>query len=315
MRADHPEPLNPQIPKSLNPRSAFTLIELLVVIVIIGILTGLLVAAAGPVRNLVRNWRMKSEITQLALALERVRNDLGGGQYPPDATNSADWQQFLRRAFPRWNSTNFPAPFTPGNAAEALVFWLGGRRDGSGNFIGFSANPVNPFDTTSTTGRIGPFFEFDRTRIGPGSSGNLSSTLVYYPQNDLAISMTAAPPAAGTAPQPYTYFKAVATGTAANTTSCYNGTNSQPAFNYATPFLDNAAMRLSGGTGRIWIWINPQSFQLLCPGLDGLYGDAANSRATTDSNPPLYPDGSNYGTNTFDDVTNFSRGKLESDMP
>jgi prepilin-type N-terminal cleavage/methylation domain-containing protein len=306
-------------------RRAFTLIELLTVIVIIGILTGLLVAAAVPVRILVLNWRMKSEIKQMELAVERVRTDLGGGQYPPDSTNSNDFWQFFRRAFPRcsFSANNPPSGVTlPGTPAEALVFWLGGMRDSNGNFVGFSANPVNPFDTTSSTGRIGPFFDFDRTRLGPGATSGSSSfssnpwNWAYYPQNNITTvasnsgnPITASvPPAAGSAPQPYTYFKAVGGGTAG---SYYNGTSTQPSCNYATPFLDAAAMRTASASGSsAYIWINPQSFQLLCPGLDGIYG------ATTDSNPPAYPDGTNYGQNTLDDITNFSKGsKLESDMP
>jgi prepilin-type N-terminal cleavage/methylation domain-containing protein len=343
-------------------RRAFTLIELLVVIVIIGILMGLMVAAAGPVRILVLNWRMKSEVTQMALALERVRSDLGGGQYPPDSSNlaagsvsTADFQQFFRRAFSRCQCTfalnSTPPTVTvstptgtltynlPGNPAEALVFWLGGARDTSGNFIGFSSNPLNPFDTSSSTGRIGPFFEFDRSRVGPGASSNGNSNFssnpwnwVYYPQNNLTTNQAGtpitavAPPSAQYPPQPYTYFKAVANAYAPAWTSGYN-------CNCAMPFVDAAAtvQAQSASSNAPPVWVNAQSFQLLCPGLDGLYGDAANTngpQATTQApNPPLYPsgtwsggtvnlNGSNYGKNTLDDITNFSKGsKLESDMP
>ncbi|MGA2066906.1 MAG: type II secretion system protein [Thermoguttaceae bacterium] len=289
-----------------NPRRrrGFTLVEILTVIVIIGVLTGLLLAAAGPVRNMVRNYRMKSEVTQLGQALERVRNELGGGQYPPDATNQADWNLFLRRAFPRWNQNNFPAPGMPTTPAEALVFWLAGMVDtNSGSptynqFIGFSANPLNPFDISSTAARIGPFYDFDRTRTGPGSSGSAVSCLVYYPQNDLTPPLPSSTQQA-TSPQPYVYFKAVATAYAPAWQNGYN-------FNNAVPFVDAAAMRATGMSGT-YIWVNPQSFQLLCPGLDGIYG------ATTDGTPPRYPDGNNYGQNTFDDITNFAKGKLESD--
>jgi prepilin-type N-terminal cleavage/methylation domain-containing protein len=275
-----------QNPKSKIPhrRRGFTLVEILMVVVIIGVLAGLLLAAAVPVRNAVRNWRMKSEIKQLELALEQARNQLFGGQYPPDTLNPADWQQCVRRAFPRYSGAVPTPPTTP---AEALVFWLGGMKDPtSGNFIGFSSNPLNPFDASTNTNRIGPFFNFDRTRVGPGSGAGL---YVYYPQNDLTTPTTA-PPAAGTAPQPHVYFKAVA--------AAYTGT-----FNNAQPYVDVAADP-SGAT-----WVNPQSFQLMCPGLDGLY-----SASTGGS--PHYPKGDNYGQNTYDDITNFtSRAKVESDMP
>ena len=60
------------------------------------------------------------------------------------------------------------------------------------------------------------------------------------------------------------------------------------------PFLDSTSPTT---------FINPQSYQLLCPGLDGIYGP------TTDSNPPQYPSGTNYNPTTgIDDMTNFTQG-------
>ena len=57
---------------------------------------------------------------------------------------------------------------------EALVFLLGGYADGSGSapsFLGFSSNPLNPMDVTNTKYKLkGPFYEFDKTRIKPGTS-------------------------------------------------------------------------------------------------------------------------------------------------
>jgi prepilin-type N-terminal cleavage/methylation domain-containing protein len=270
-------------------RRGFTLVEILTVIVIIGVLMGLILAAAGPVRNIMRNYRMKSEITQLSLSIERVRNELLGGQYPPDGSNQADWQQAFRRAFPR-SQQAVPNQMT---AASALLFWLGGMVDtnsGSptnGQYIGFSSNPVNPFDITPGTARIGPFFDFDRTRVVKDGSGNP----VFLPQNDMPTS------------QPYLYFKAVAGAYGQTATVTVQGTTTNQ-----MAYVDSAAMALAGTTTPIWV--NPQSFQLMCPGLDGLYS------ATKDGNPPRYPDGTNYQGNTFDDVTNFTkRAKVESDMP
>ena len=69
---------------------------------------------------------------------------------------------FIKRAFPRYNIAQGVPSITPDTA---LVFWLGGATDGNGNFIGFSANPQNPFDTSAA--RIGPYYDFDKTRIGP----------------------------------------------------------------------------------------------------------------------------------------------------
>ena len=105
--------------------------------------------------------RDQLEMTQLTEAIENFRTQISGGQYPPDGTNPADTVQFLRVAFPI-SGVELPpgtyhggAAFTP---ATALVFWLGGAQNASGNFIGFSTNPEDPFDTG--TARLATTFVF-----------------------------------------------------------------------------------------------------------------------------------------------------------
>ena len=76
----------------------------------------------------------------------------------------------------------YPTPqlLTP---ATALVFWLGGMQDANGNFIGFIADPTDPFDInyakvhgkgTYQKTRIGPFFDFQKSRV---------SGYFYFPDN------------------------------------------------------------------------------------------------------------------------------------
>ncbi len=73
-------------------------------------------------------------------------------------------------------------------------------------------------------------------------------------------------------------------------------------------------------------WMNPRSYQILCPGLDGFFSPCSSAASkggvyllgteSKDKNgryAPIYPDGLNYGTNTQDDITNFSNGKLSDD--
>ena len=174
--------------KTSYRKSAFTLIEILVVIAIIGILMGFLTLGIGQARAKARNMRLVAELKQVEMAIDRVRNELGGGDYPPDGTDYNDVMRFCRRAFPRavfWDSTSntaqpagavpFPTLLSP---ATALTFWLGGVRDpGSGTYLGFSANPVDPFDyypiknmTSGTSmpvfpSRKGPYYEFDKSRL------------------------------------------------------------------------------------------------------------------------------------------------------
>jgi hypothetical protein len=276
-------------------------------------------------------------------------------------------------------------------ADTALAFWLGGLRDASGNFVGFSADPTDPFNLntnhpynpTSPEARIGPYFDFDKTRVsqtyynGPatemldlgaavsspiGGNGLLTTAsgysyyigaTAYFPQNDQVLTM---PTTATTRPamtySPYLYFKAVASKYS-DTTGALNATsNAGETYHFwvqpgdtansnvcITPFKDaRAATALNTlpnppqNTPRAWV--NPQSFQLLCPGLDGYFAQAINGNfynlarqaSDSDGNPaydakqrfaPIYPDGLNYNTTparTQDDVTNFGSGALSGDM-
>jgi prepilin-type N-terminal cleavage/methylation domain-containing protein len=273
-----------------SSRSGFTLVEMLTVIVIIGILVGLIAAAVVPARTYVKNSRMKKEISDLATAIETCKAELGLSDFPADFSNADDLKRCLAKAFPRCDAASLAtqANAVAKNPGQALVFWLGGMKDANGNYIGFSRDQRNPFDTTSTS-RIGPFFAFDKAR--------LSSDGYYYPQNDkpAAMDSTATPNA------PYVYFKPVG-GDYTNCTFTGTGTTSTTVRAYRdTGSLDN-----SGNPG----WANKDSYQILCPGLDGKYG-TGNS----------YPTGkvkgvaTAYSKENFDDITNFTKGvKIESDM-
>ena len=300
-------------------RRGFTLIEILVVITIIGLLLGLLTMGIGQARARARNMRMVAEVKQLATAIERVRNELGGGEYPPDGTDRNDWNRFCRRAFPWANLAQTDPPFDP---STALVFWLGGVRDaGSGALNGFSANPATPFDNT-TPSRIGPFYDFDKSRLAGGN---------YRPQNDLGDSA------------PILYFKAVngkysdTIGVPGpnlppdNTTERYHSCWGQVPFKDARTALNTGAATRRAVVARGWM--NPKSCQILSPGLDGHFGAAISgtfisggggTESSDGSKPPLYapiyPDGVNYpprpNNYTNDDITNFMQGgKLQDDMP
>jgi len=257
---------------------AFTLVELLTVITIIGILAGLISAVAIKVRTTALDLRIKKEVADLALAIERVRTELGHGEYPCDFTNDGDTRRFMARAFHHWDSSNFDPRKYGLYAESALTFWLGGVwNDGEEEFIGFSANPLNPLDNSSNVGRIGPFFDFDKGRLRREQRGS-GTVVLYYPPNNKK------PDAAH---DPYVYFKSA------------NGEYSKLDRSGAKSF------QRKGGT-----WVNPDSFQLLCPGMDGSYGDPLPRDTFR-----VYPDGENYAPETDDDITNFSNGRLSDDMP
>ena len=376
-------------------RRGFTLVEILTVVLIISLLLGLITAAIVPARARVKIWRMQAEIKQMELAIERVKTELGGGEYPPDGAdtnnnvNNADAIRFLRRAFPRasytYNYTAATGLTAQGTGAAvslglrpdtAICFWLGGMRDPSGNFIGFNADPTDPLNLNTAynpnanppQGRIGPFFDFDRSRVSQAGAGllmPLSSTVAntgwnatasayigncdYFPQNDQLISYPASTATAGVSMTyaPFLYFKSVmakysdvqAAGLIDNSGEYYHAwtapatcTQTGTAAIAVIPFKNSQAATTSltdptkAGTAARG-WINPSSFQILCPGLDGYYDAAQATGSLTpyiggtegpDKNTtyaPIYPDGLNYGKNTMDDVTNFSNGKLQNDMP
>jgi len=65
-----------------RPRHAFTLVELLVVITIIGILAGLITAAAVNARRAAKRAVIRTEISELEMAIEKYKTEYG--EYPPD---------------------------------------------------------------------------------------------------------------------------------------------------------------------------------------------------------------------------------------
>ena len=314
-------------------RIGFTLVEVLVVIAIIGMLVALLLPAVMAAKTSAKKTVVKSDMTEIVNALENFKTSIGNGQYPPDGTNPADLQQFCKAAWPRvyWVTTTANYSATPPQVlypkitpATALCFWLGGAQDAATNphFIGFSANPANPFDYGAS--RTPVILEFDRTRVNPSPSGASKNVLTsnaasstyynlyeYYPPNGKDITSGAN--------APYVYYKAVPVPTSSTNTvyttklgiSPANPQQQWPWQPTETYLLKPQSVTIlscqpytdSTSTTNPKAFVNPQSFQLLCPGLDGIYG------STTDDLSPQYPSGSNYNQNTgVDDMTNFTQG-------
>jgi len=202
--APRPSPLAPRFAK---PQAAgFTLVELLTVVLIIGVLAGLITAAAVPAIRKGKETTIRNEIAQLEQALTQYKEQFG--DYPPDFAGINDPDQavrnaarndvlaHLRRAFPRYrpgvpSGTAQTDPFErfrddvfvgSGNTLDvcalepgsALVFWLGGLPTppgtGSTKLCGFCADPANPFTTQGS--RLAAVIELDERRLVAGPTTN-----------------------------------------------------------------------------------------------------------------------------------------------
>ena len=73
----------------------------------------------------------------------------------------------------------------------------------------------------------------------------------------------------------------------------------------------------SNATGQIRQWHKPKSCQIICAGLDGIYGNNANVpafRFTPAEEPDVLAAGANLEEADHDNLTNFLSGKIEDEM-
>ena len=174
------------------------------VVIIIGILAGLIVAAAIPAIRGAKQMTIVGEISELGMAMEHYKQEYG--DYPPDfcGLNSPDpvvqaaardaVLRHVRRAFPRyrpglrsftgappdprtqWDKFRDDVLMSCGvdvetlNPAAALTFWLGGpsTRGGTTALAGFCADPANPFQINEDSNGNGTLDSGDRDRNGDG---------------------------------------------------------------------------------------------------------------------------------------------------
>ncbi len=243
-----------------RPRTGFTLVELMVVIGIIAILAALITPAVIGARTSARNAAIKAEIDMLHMAIMNYKNEYGS--FPP-CVNPAAAQKHLQRLFPRMqqntageqidalrNLNNGQVVAAQLSPATALCQWLSGYAD----------DPIAPV----TGGLRKKMFDFDQSRITNGNEPPPKPLIgQYYPSGKKLGS-------------PYIYIDA-----ASYTTAGGSGSASVPVW----PF-SGATTGAPGFTGYFahrvpmagaWNTVtqpafNEDSFQILCAGLDEVFG-------------------------------------------
>jgi hypothetical protein len=189
------------------------------------------------------------------------------------------------------------------DAAEAIVFWLGGIARG-GKPSGFFANPRTPFGNGSQ--REAPLFEFTETRLVdrdmdgwlefypdfPGRSPHESAPFVYFAAPyEVTLGMSGTP-----VPDQYTV-------------RAPNGLMMpvvvQPQHGVALPYVWSAP------SAQIGQFINATSYQLLCAGQDQDFGQRMMPLPSP-TPYPRYPSQQNFTEGDRDNLANFSRKPLEA---
>lgn len=280
-------------------RSGFTLIELLVVITIIAILVGLILPAIFSARTRAQVTAVSTEIKQLEQAIGSFRTRFGVD--PPSSltipTAVTGWSAEDRQKITRiWGQFNFATlggfpggyPSSPVylNGAECLVFFLGGINSNPGGettLIGFSKNPATPW-SSSGGNRDEPFFnQFDAGRLVDVDGDNVPEFVDSLPGQKI----------------PYMFLSSQG--------KSYTKTNNA---SEQDDFDVHGGPSNSSDMSQIYLKAdnqtaqNPGGFQIISPGLDGLYGVGGM----------LDEDGSQITglrTTEADNITNFSGGALK----
>ena len=292
--------------KPRRERHGFTLVEMLVVIAIIAVLAGLVTVVGGMAITRAKQTTIKMDITQLEMALNAYKEKYG--DYPPDfaidASNPDNTKAIvlghLRIAFgnyipsgtttaAKWDS--FRADVLAGcgfdvdelTPAEAMVFWLGGMPDGARGLAGFSADPTNPFRAGGS--RTDPLFEFDQTRLIDDDGDGWPAYKSEHVRNDV----------------PYVYFRVRTCPThgefeyelGGHAVLSWNAGNAGTCVPYFLAEQDS--------------WNKPKTFQIISPGMDGLFGAARGGIPASDT-------GANFTDGDYDNITNFSSTTLEDGL-
>jgi prepilin-type N-terminal cleavage/methylation domain-containing protein len=282
-----------RLPNRSSRRAGFTIVELMVVIAIIGVLVGILAVAVGPAIWRTDEHVISSEIVQLEAAIEKFKEKYGF--YPPDFTaitgpddmapylnkisrNHAEFSAFpvghplagsyTRRIDAWWD--HYGNHIRTGDRAGALVFWLSHLFN----------NAQYPLTAGLDVSERQVFFEFDNGRlyeIQAGLSEPMASPTYRLP-GVYGFVQAKGPEL------PYVYFHHQTYALSGYASPVVPGTGS------VTPYIDPSASPPN--------YYNPNTFQIIAAGLDGLYGVGDGQMV---NNPTYVAD--------KDNLTNFAEGR------
>ncbi|MBR2003146.1 MAG: prepilin-type N-terminal cleavage/methylation domain-containing protein [Thermoguttaceae bacterium] len=279
----------------------FTLIEILVVIVIIGLLASIAFVAFGGARGFFAGATAKARLTDLETALEIYKQKYG--EYPPDSCacrccanpaspNYDKARNIVRRhILKRWpkvlktgeidNMIAEVGSRCDDHPGKALLFWIAFDGDG------FCADEENPFGLglsdaeLSDEPRETPIMELAFDSDGT-NGGNYNDRLGLMFQN-----------------KSIAYFRAEK--------GAYDGKRFDVGDEgLAQPYMKNGS------------WYNADSFQLIFPGEDGLFGEAdehEDEHGHQHERDLVGGEHSSFSAADADNVTNFAEsGTLEGEL-
>lgn len=298
-------------PSRSGSARGFTLVEMLVVLGIIAVLVALLMPAVMYAVNRGRVTQMGMEISQLANAVEKYKQDMG--DYPPNFRDYNAFIRHVRRCYPKvatadlnafiamvWPGYSLTSPPPVGTVptvdeGESLVFWLAGTRNDPQYPFGLAGGGSSAFKR---------FYEFDERRwatpTDPTGDGDpFPSFRTKYAKDTFYIYIDSR------SYDELTYF---AGGPVTCAFAEINaGVSPPPAGDsrIVRPYANDA------GTA-----MNPTSFQIICAGQDGNFGNDQDSSGAAATAVKGFPGGANYSPADRDNLTNFSGGKvLEDHLP
>jgi len=265
-------------------RRGFTLVEVLVVIMIVGMLAGLLLPAVMQALARARTTAIKAEIDMLHMAIMNYKNEYGSfppafNRMPPrdwtptnfgppysaytgNSTKNGLHDRHITRIFPRCSmpvvKPTFPTAFSL-NPFTAIHYWLSG----------YSNSPVTP-----TVGQLNLLYDFDRGRLelipaggiftGRYHSANAASGgfYAYIDSSNYFFQM----PSGQEFPTPLVEFDR---RTATLPGAFGEDRNNNNTIDVASPFTEDAN---GNGVLDAGMPFNPDTFQILHPGRDGVFG-------------------------------------------